>query len=115
MREFDRLFRSRNPDRAKAIDLLVLSACETAPGDKRAVLGLAGVAVRSGARSTIASLWSLKDDSAVEFAGHFYKSLVAGETRAEALRRAQLSFLHGDRGRDAPLYWAPYVLVGDWR
>ncbi|MBE9040826.1 CHAT domain-containing protein [Oscillatoriales cyanobacterium LEGE 11467] len=40
---------------------------------------------------------------------------MAGETRAEALRRAQLSFLHGDRGRDAPLYWAPYVLVGDWR
>ena len=115
IREFDRLFRPQNPDRAKAIDLLVLSACETAPGDTRAVLGLAGVAVRSGARSTVASLWSLQDDLAVEFAGHFYKSLVAGANRAEALRSAQLAFLHGDSSHNAPLYWAPYLLVGDWR
>ena len=115
IREFDRLFRPQNPDRAKAIDLLVLSACETAPGDTRAVLGLAGVAVRSGARSTVASLWSLKDDLAVEFAGHFYQSLVAGANRAEALRSAQLAFLHGDSSHNAPLYWAPYLLVGDWR
>ncbi|MGL5080111.1 MAG: CHAT domain-containing protein [Microcoleaceae cyanobacterium] len=113
--QLDTLFRSREQNQTQAIDLLVLSACETAPGDNRAVLGLAGMAVRAGARSTIASLWSLNDASAVEFVGHFYEHLVKGASRAEALRQAQLAFLQ-DRDRyDAPIYWAAYVLVGNWR
>ena len=115
IKQLDNLFRSRETNPSRIIDLLVLSACETAPGDNRAVLGLAGMAVRAGARSTVASLWSLNDESAVEFMGHFYEELVQGKSRAEALRQAQLAFLEKKNGYDAPLYWAPYILVGDWR
>jgi CHAT domain-containing protein len=115
IKQLDNLFRSREQNQTRAIDLLVLSACETAPGDNRAVLGLAGIAVRAGARSTVASLWSLNDESAVAFMGHFYKQLVEGKTRAEALRQAQLAFLKDKNRYDAPVYWAPYVLVGNWR
>ncbi len=115
IKQLDNLVRSREQNQTHAIDLLVLSACETAPGDNRAVLGLAGVAVRAGARSTIASLWSLSDKSAVEFMGHFYEQLVQGVSRAEALRQAQLAFLKDKDQYDAPIYWAPYILVGNWR
>lgn len=115
IKQLDNLFRSREQNQSRIIDLLVLSACETAPGDNRAVLGLAGMAVRAGARSTVASLWSLNDKSAVEFMGHFYEQLVQGKSRAEALRQAQLMFLQKKNSYDAPLYWASYVLVGDWR
>jgi CHAT domain-containing protein/tetratricopeptide (TPR) repeat protein len=113
IKQLEPIFGSRNPRQSKSIDLLFISACETAKGDDRAVLGLAGVAVRAGARSTIASIWSLPDESATEFIGTFYQELVSGTPRAEALRRAQLKFLKG--GWNAPLYWAPYVLLGDWR
>jgi CHAT domain-containing protein len=115
VKQLDNLFRSREQNQGNAIDLLVLSACETAPGDNRAVLGLAGVAVRAGARSTIASLWSLNDKSAVEFMGYFYQQLVQGSTRAEALRQAQIAFIKDKNRYDTPVYWAPYVLVGNWR
>ena len=115
VKQLDNLFRSREQNQANAIDLLVLSACETAPGDNRAVLGLAGVAVRAGARSTVASLWSLNDESAVKFMGYFYQQLVQGKTRAEALRQAQLAFIQDTNKYDAPVFWAPYVLVGNWR
>ncbi|KYC42277.1 hypothetical protein WA1_20075 [Scytonema hofmannii PCC 7110] len=95
------------------IELLVLSACETAAGDKRAALGLAGVAVRSGARSTLASLWQVDDRSTSMLMSKFYQELTLDPniTKAEALRRAQL-FVLQDKGH--PFYWAPYVLVGNW-
>lgn len=95
------------------IELLVLSACETATGDKRAALGLAGVAVRSGARSTLASLWQVDDKSTSVLMSEFYRQLTqnANLSKAEALRRAQ-EFLLKDKGH--PFYWAPYVLVGNW-
>jgi CHAT domain-containing protein len=115
IKQMDEFFRSWEENKTNIIDLLVLSACETAPGDNRAVLGLAGMAVRAGARSTIASLWSLNDQSATEFMGHFYEQLIQGKSRAEALRQAQLAFLKEKNRYDAPLFWAPYILVGDWR
>ncbi|MBR8833326.1 MAG: CHAT domain-containing protein [Stigonema ocellatum SAG 48.90 = DSM 106950] len=95
------------------IELLVLSACETASGDKRAALGLAGVAVRSGARSTLASLWQVDDESTSVLMSEFYRQLTHDPnlTKAEALRRAQ-EFVLKDKGH--PFYWAPYVLVGNW-
>lgn len=107
-------------------ELLVLSACETATGDERAVLGLAGMAVRSGARSTLATLWPVSDASTAELMGQFYQ--VLKETKGqklESLRIAQLSLIESLR-RDPPFpqlqhlpphpyYWAPYVLVGNWR
>lgn len=90
-----------------------MSACETAAGDNRAALGLAGVAIRAGARSTLASLWQIGDNSTAEFITQFYNQLVTGKTTAEVLRLAQLKLLE-DPKYNRPLYWAPYVLVGNW-
>ena len=110
----------------KAIELLVLSACETATGDERAVLGLAGMAVRSGARSTLASLWPVGDASTAKFMGEFYQNLKKpGGKQADALRNAQVSLLESLKQNPPfpelknlpphPYYWAPYVLVGNWQ
>jgi CHAT domain-containing protein len=115
VKQLDNLLRTRNQGRPEAIELLVLSACETAAGDKRAALGLAGVAVRAGARSTLASLWQIDDEATAIFIGEFYKELTNGKlTRAEALRQAQLALLKNYPNYSRPGYWAPYVLVGNW-
>jgi CHAT domain-containing protein len=113
--ELDQLLRSKTQTPAEAVELLVLSACETATGDNRATLGLAGVAVRAGARSTLASLWQINDRSTALFIGDFYRELAGGKvTKAEALRRAQMMLLKQYPEYSRPLYWAPYVLVGNW-
>ncbi|MEL6319066.1 MAG: CHAT domain-containing protein, partial [Cyanobacteria bacterium J06626_14] len=99
-----------------AIELLVLSACKTADGDSRAALGLAGVAVQSGARSTLASLWYVDDAGTATLMSQFYEELATADTpitKSEALRRAQVKLLQNPLYQ-APLYWAPYVLVGNW-
>ncbi|OKH51635.1 hypothetical protein NIES2101_17870 [Calothrix sp. HK-06] len=95
------------------IELLVLSACQTATGDKRAALGLAGVAVRSGARSTLASLWPVGDESTADLMGKFYEELANNPniTKSEALQLAQKYIL---QKKPHPRYWAPYVLIGNW-
>ncbi|WP_409878271.1 CHAT domain-containing protein [Nostoc sp. EfeVER01] len=111
VRELDNLLRTRGESRPETIELLVLSACKTATGDKRAALGLAGVAVRAGARSTLATLWTIDDESTSEFMGELYRQLDAGVTKAQALQRAQLVILAKE---NRPYFWAPYVLVGNW-
>ncbi len=112
--ELRQLLRSRDDLTSGAIELLVLSACETAAGDNRATLGLAGIAVEAGARSTLASLWNLDDQSGAEFMGQFYQALVQpGTSKAAALREAQLALLQDPNYRH-PRYWAPYVLLGNW-
>lgn len=112
--ELNNLLRTRDQSRPNAIELLVLSACETATGDKRAALGLAGIAVRAGARSTLASLWSLDDESSALVMSQFYRELARTTvTKAEALRLAQLALLQNPQYQH-PRYWAPYVLVGNW-
>lgn len=109
------LLQTREQSRPDVIELLVLSACETAEGDNRAALGLAGVAVRAGARSTLATLWQVNDDSTAEFMAKFYETLSnpahSTTTKAKALQSAQLQLLHKYK---SPSYWAPYVLVGNW-
>ncbi|GAA6616170.1 CHAT domain-containing protein [Scytonema sp. NUACC26] len=111
--ELGSLLKSREEKRTEPVELLVLSACETAAGDNRAALGLAGVALRAGARSTLASLWQIGDNSTATLIGEFYKQLTTGKTTSEALREAQLKLL-SDSKYSRPLYWAPYVLVGNW-
>ncbi len=111
VKELDSLLRARGDNRPESIELLVLSACKTAQGDKRAALGLAGVAVRAGARSTIATLWTVDDESTSKFMGELYRQLDAGVSKAEALQRAQLAILAKEK---RPYFWAPYVLVGNW-
>jgi CHAT domain-containing protein len=117
VKEFEDLLRVREETiNAKPIELLVMSACQTATGDKRAALGIAGVAVRSGARSTLATLWSVKDDSTVLLMDEFYNHLAQPDSsmsKAEALRQAQISLIHST-DFEHPFYWAPFILVGNW-
>ncbi|MEM7063903.1 MAG: CHAT domain-containing protein [Cyanobacteria bacterium P01_B01_bin.77] len=96
------------------VELLILSACQTAKGDERAALGMAGVAVRSGARSTVASLWSVEDFSTAELMSELYLQLNQRlRSRSEALQQAQLSLLKSSN-YSHPYYWAPFVLTGNW-
>ncbi len=112
--EFNNLLRRDEQSRSDAIELLVLSACQTAAGDKRATLGLAGISVRAGVRSTLASLWNLDDESSALLISQFYQELVGKKvTKAEALGKAQLNLLQNPRYQH-PRYWAPYVLLGNW-
>lgn len=96
------------------IQLLIMSACRTATGDDREVLGIAGTTVRAGARSAIASLWSLDDEASVTFTRALYQHLgKPGISRAEAVRLAQESMLN-DPTFNHPRFWSAYVLVGSW-
>ena len=114
-RKFDHLLRQTNGynsfQDSASIDLLVLSACQTAKGDKRAALGLSGVAMRAGARSTIATLWSVDDESTADLMNRFYRELKDGINKSEALHRAQLAIF---KDKKEPYLWAPFVLVGNW-
>jgi CHAT domain-containing protein len=113
VKQLAQLLRAREGN-LSPIELLVLSACQTATGDRRAALGMAGVAVRSGARSTLASLWSVGDRSTASLMIEFYHELgQPGVTKAEALRHAQVALLHQDH-YTSPYYWAPFVLLGNW-
>src|SRR6185295_17506978 len=97
--------------RGRPVELLTLSACQTAAGDERAALGLAGLAVKAGARSVLATLWSVQDESTALLMGEFYSQLAGGSaiTKARALQLAQLKVLHDPRF-DHPGYWAPYLI-----
>ncbi|GAB4263500.1 MAG: hypothetical protein Kow0065_14290 [Methylomicrobium sp.] len=95
------------------VELLTLSACQTAAGDERAALGLAGVAVKAGARSALASLWLINDQAASELVGAFYRRLKNSPSKADALKQAQLELLSDPRYRHA-FFWAPFLLIGNW-
>lgn len=99
-------------NKTKPLELLVLSACDTAQGDRRAILGLSGIAVRSGAASTLSTLWRANDAATTELMTQFYQEIAkAGMTKAKALQKAQLALLK--KYKD-PYIWATYVLVGSW-
>lgn len=114
--QLDELIRNVNDPTREPIELLMLTACETAIGDNRSTLGLAGVAVRAGVRSAIATLWSVNDDSTAELVADFYSQLQQPElTKAEALRQAQLAMIQSDEiGDNHPYRWAPFILIGNW-
>ena len=97
-----------------SLELLVLSACQTAVGDDRAALGLAGVAIKAGARSAMASLWFISDKAAAQLVVNFYRELqVPGTSKAQALQRAQIALKADPRFRH-PAYWSPFLLIGNW-
>jgi CHAT domain-containing protein len=109
------ILRSRERSEADPLELLILSACQTASGDKRSALGLAGIAVRAGARSTIGSLWQISDDATAVLMSDLYAKLAdRNVTRAEALRSSQLTLLKSDKFSH-PYYWSPFILLGNWQ
>jgi CHAT domain-containing protein len=100
------------------VDLVTLSACETAVGDKEPdggeVTTLAHTFTSAGATTVLASLWSVGDESTKEFMVEFYSQLAAGKSKAAAVQSAEIKLLKNPKF-SRPLYWAPFVLMGDWR
>jgi CHAT domain-containing protein len=100
--------------REEPLDLLTLSACDTAAGDDRAALGLAGVAVKAGARSALATLWEVNDRVSADLVTAFYSGLKdPAVSRAAALRQAQRKILEDPR-YDHPGFWSPFLLINNW-
>jgi CHAT domain-containing protein len=109
--------------RDQPVELLTLSACQSAKGDnERAALGLAGIAVKAGARSAVASLWSVDEESSVQLMTDFYAGLskanMSGDlskqvSKAQAMRDAQVKMLRGEK-YNHPYYWAPFLVIGNW-
>jgi CHAT domain-containing protein len=101
--------------RGRPVEMLVLSACQTAAGDDRAALGLAGVAIKAGARSALASLWFVNDQSTSAVIKEFYSQLRQSSSisKARALQAAQIKLLNDRRYRH-PCYWSPYLIIGNW-
>ena len=100
--------------RSEAVELLTLSACQTAAGDDRAALGLAGVAIKAGARSALATLWTVNDPASALMVSDFYRHLHSpGVSKAKALQQAQLGVLKDIRYRH-PNYWSAFLLIGNW-
>jgi CHAT domain-containing protein len=121
------------------IDLLVLSACETAVGNQEAEFGFAGLVLQAGVKSTLASLWLIDDSGTVALMSEFYQNLKSGLTRAKALRESQIAMLRGkiffEDGQlkstkrtidlpqasdiyqrddlSHPFYWAGFSLIGN--
>lgn len=97
------------------IDLLTLSACQTAEGYDRSPLGISGAALKARARSALGTLWPVSDDAARDLMPKFYRGMIQeGRSKAQALRRAQTDILADPRYAH-PFFWAPFVLVGDWQ
>jgi pentatricopeptide repeat protein len=99
------------------VDLAVLSACNTALGDKAEGAEIAGLAYqfeKRGAAAVLASLWKVSDASTAELMTYLYKSLSKRQSRADALRDAQLQLLRSSDWSH-PYHWAPFLLIGDWR
>ncbi len=119
-----------------AIDMLTLSACETAVGNN---LGISGLAIESGARSVLASLWAVSDSGTAPLMISFYKAYPDGVNKAQSMQQAQIQLLTGkvnirnnqitgitgfpniplptgstDIDLSHPFYWSSFILVGNW-
>ena len=100
--------------RDKPIELLMLSACQTAAGDNRAALGLAGIAIKAGARSAVATLWLINDQAASNLVSEFYRLLKETKSsKAQALKNAQVHLIN-DTAYQHPYFWSPFLLIGNW-
>lgn len=100
------------------VDLVTLSACQTALGERhpdgRDITTLADAFSTAGAATVTASLWSVDDLSTQELMVEFYRQLAGGKSKAAAMQSAQLKVMKDPRYRH-PFYWAPFILMGDWR
>ncbi|OQW91790.1 MAG: hypothetical protein BWK78_03540, partial [Thiotrichaceae bacterium IS1] len=104
--------------RGKPIELLTLSACQSARGDEKAALGMAGVAIKVGVNSVVGTLWIVQNQTTRELMQYFYENLgeTKFKTKAKALQEAQKKLLNENKGKmwDHPYYWAPLLLIGNW-
>ncbi|MBD0265505.1 MAG: CHAT domain-containing protein, partial [Tolypothrix sp. Co-bin9] len=107
---------SNNRDRNNPIQLLTLTACETAVGSDRETLGLAGIAIQAGSQSAMASLWKIDDAATAQLIAKFYQSWHSGLSKAKALQATQIAWLqaHQQQLESHPGYWAPFILIGNW-
>ena len=97
--------------------LVILSACNTAMGDGGDVKYVASLAEAfwiAGSRSVVASLWAVNDASTSLLMTEFYKALRAGDSKAEALRKAQMA-VRAKPEFSHPYFWSGFILFGDWR
>ncbi len=97
--------------RLPILDLLVLSACQTALGDPQAELGFAGLAIQSGAKSVLGTLWNVSDEGTLQLMSRFYKYLKVSPIKAEALRKAQIETLQ-QKEFSHPYYWSAFTMIG---
>lgn len=100
----------------KNVGLVTVSACDTAQGKivvGEGVQSFSQAFLAAGASSTVTSMWKVADEPAASFMTEFYYSLAHGASKAEALRAAQLEFLHSNSALSNPRYWAAFVLTGD--
>jgi CHAT domain-containing protein len=108
LNEFEKLLSLRKDN---DIELITLSSCQTAAGDNRATLGLAGLAIRNNVNNVLASLWSINDADTSQLVKDFYSSLQTTTTsKAEALRSAQLKLI-ADPASQHPSIWSAFILV----
>lgn len=101
----------------KGMRLVTLSACDTAVGERepgRNLTTLADAFGVAGSPTVIASLWKVSDASTRELMVGFYKGVKEGKSLAEAMQQAQRQLVSQPKFRN-PFYWAPFVLLGDWR
>lgn len=110
-----------NRTHESSLNLITLSACDTALGDERAALGLGGIALRAGAQSAVATLWKAHLWFATQFMPHFYKKISQGLPKAQALQQAQVEIIRNPETSigcrencDHPYFWAPFILIGNW-
>jgi CHAT domain-containing protein len=120
------------------VELLVLSACRTALGDKEAELGFAGLAVQAGVKSAVGSLWYVSDEATLGLMAEFYRQLQKAPIKSDALRLAQLAMIRGevyleggklhgtgqnvtlppelaqlgDKKLSHPYYWSAFTMIG---
>ena len=100
--------------RKNPVELLVLSACETAAGDEKAALGLAGAAIQAGARSVMGSLWSVSDEGTAQLVEEFYRQLKDPSiSKAAALQRAQTKLMANETFQH-PYFWSPFLMINNW-
>ncbi|MCK5830364.1 MAG: CHAT domain-containing protein [Methylococcales bacterium] len=113
MKQLSELFQNEAVNN-QPVELVTLSACQTAEGDDRSPLGLSGVVVQTGVKSAIGTLWPVADEAAQQFFSDFYKYYQQpGTTKAQAVQKAQLGLIKNKK-LNHPFYWAPFVLVGEW-
>jgi len=77
------------------------------------LLGFSGLALKSNALSALGSLWSISDEAALRFMKVFYEGLAKSQTKAMALREAQMSLIKEKQFRH-PFFWSPFILIGNW-